>query len=361
MNRMAPIVLPALVLALGCSASGSAHTLVVGNEETGGAGGAAGRAGHEQGSGGRMLVLGDAAVSKPLSARIESPQGVAVEFVTLSCANDCADVLAVAKGGVGPYAFAWEDGSTDPARHVCPTTTTRYDLTVKDAGIRSGEFPRPPATATAALTANVIQCPLDAGTVGPLPDATPPSGPPVYWATWTAVTIANPGAAQGTLSPPGGDVQVSFAGQVGPSSAISGDTTLSFVGPVLFLPESTYVGPAIPNPPPQTGMITIWDVTSMSQTITFSASVRDPLIAVVALQETWTFDVSPTVLTSGPNQLPYPLPLPSSLTVSGNDMSGAVGNGVVELRGTFTSIQFSVPRATTGSFTGFTVGIRGRG
>jgi hypothetical protein len=88
-----------------------------------------------------------------------------VTFITLSCADACADVLAVARGGLEPYTYTWEDGSSSPSRRVCPTSDTSYAVTVHDAGVTSGEFTRPPAVATAPLTAKVLQCPTDAGVV----------------------------------------------------------------------------------------------------------------------------------------------------------------------------------------------------
>lgn len=343
---------------LACSAGGAGNVLTVGEE--GGAGGSRSTA-FREGDGGRPLVIGaDAGTSRALSAHIESPRGVTVHFVTLACSDACADVIAVAEGGFAPYAYTWEDGTMDPSRHVCPFSTTRYRVTVTDAGTTSGELLRPPQTATADLTADVVHCP-DAGGPPTSDGSAPPVATPVYWATWSGVTLGNAGNAHGVLSPPGGDVQVTFTGEVGASSAKTGDPTPSGVGQVLFLPEATYTSPTVPNPPPETGMITIWDATTSAQTVTFSAPVRDPLVAVVALQETWTFDAPPSVLSSGPNTLVSILPLPSSLTVSGNDLVGAVGNGVIQLTGTFSSIHFTVPKNTIGSFASFTVGIRGRG
>jgi hypothetical protein len=84
--------------------------------------------------------------------------------------------VAVAKGGFAPYSFTWEDGSTNPERHVCPTTNTAYQITVTDTGYQSPEFSRRPQTAQASVTANVLACPPpshDAGAGGapPVPDA----------------------------------------------------------------------------------------------------------------------------------------------------------------------------------------------
>lgn len=170
--------LPALVftLAVGCSAGGGDGGLVVGGQGTGGA--------HPSGPGGSggsglpPILTADAGATKVFSAHIESPPGIAVEFITLSCESECADVLAVAEGGREPYAFVWEDGSTNPMRRVCPTATARYAVSVTDSGVRSGELRRPPQTVEAALTANRIACDppsVDSGA----PPVPPPCAPPI--------------------------------------------------------------------------------------------------------------------------------------------------------------------------------------
>src|SRR5690349_12026683 len=119
-----------ILLITACSASGGSRSLVVGKDGTGG-GGSWGR----PGEGGGTSLLGDAsAAPRALSVQIEQHHA-AVRFVTLRCAGDCADVVAVATGGNGPYTYLWEDGSTDPARHVCPTATTDYRVTAEDTPI----------------------------------------------------------------------------------------------------------------------------------------------------------------------------------------------------------------------------------
>jgi hypothetical protein len=107
-------------------------------------------------------LSGDASTLNTLSAHIESPPGVTVEFITLSCHAACADVLVVAKGGRAPYSYTWEDGSTNPGRHVCPTENTRYEVTVTDTGNASVEFAAAAQTVKALLTASVLKC-SDAG------------------------------------------------------------------------------------------------------------------------------------------------------------------------------------------------------
>jgi hypothetical protein len=153
-------------LAIGCSAGENSGSLLVGSQGTGGAGTSGGLGAAGQAS----LHVGDAGAPSALSAHIEE-RGVTVEIVALKCAGDCADVVAVAKGGNEPYTFAWEDGGTDPFRHVCPTEKTAYRVSVTDTGVTSGEFRRAPNTVDAPLTAEVLACPAeqaDAGTaIGP--------------------------------------------------------------------------------------------------------------------------------------------------------------------------------------------------
>lgn len=334
-----PLVVLALVLAEGCG-SRAEYSLDVGTDDAGAG----------------SFTAGDADVPDVLTARIED-NDIAVRFVTLSCSDACATVEAVATGGNAPYKFSWDDGSTSAVRKACPTSTTSYTVTVTDTGM-TGELIRAPKTARASLSVRVIACP-DGGS---LEDASAPSGPPVYWATWDAPVTGSPGSAQGVLSPPGGDVQIMFTGEVGAGSAKTGDTTLSGVGPVTLLPATTYESVTVPNAPPQSGMISIWGVPSLTQTIAFSVPVRDALIAVVALNETWTLGAPPTLLSSGPNALPVNVPgAMNTPTISGTTLSGVDANGVVEFPGAVTSITFTVPTSAAGDFTSFTVGIRGRG
>lgn len=147
-----PALFSACVL-LGCSAGGEAPPLVVGT--AGGGNGGFGTGG--------TLALPGGTTSATFSAHIESPPGVTVELITLACSNDCADVLAVARGGFPPYSYVWEDGSTEPARRVCPTVDASYRVTATDTGSQSTEFRRDPQSRTARLTAQILNCPPDGG------------------------------------------------------------------------------------------------------------------------------------------------------------------------------------------------------
>jgi hypothetical protein len=145
-----------LVIVAGCGATGAPPDQRVGTEGNGGAAGSFG------GPGGLGGISQEGGVSNPLNTRIEK-DGVTVTIVTLACAGECADVVAVATGGHPPYSFEWEDGSTSAARRVCPTADTSYRVSATDTGIPGGEVPVPPKTASAALTADVLDCPPDGG------------------------------------------------------------------------------------------------------------------------------------------------------------------------------------------------------
>jgi hypothetical protein len=139
--------------AAACGSSGQNYSLPVGSDD----------------GGGGSFAGDDASGAGALDASIEENH-VTVTIVTLSCAGDCANVEAVATGGHPPYAFAWEDGSTNPSRQICPTSNTAYSVKVTDTGT-TGENPRPPASVRVPLAANVLTCPdggiSDASADGP--------------------------------------------------------------------------------------------------------------------------------------------------------------------------------------------------
>lgn len=85
-------------------------------------------------------------------------EAVAVEIVTVQCAGECVDVEAVARGGYPPYAYAWENGSSDPTRRLCPDATQQFSVIATDSGLDSAEFRRAPSTARSSVTAQVLDC-----------------------------------------------------------------------------------------------------------------------------------------------------------------------------------------------------------
>jgi len=113
------------------------------------------------GSGGMPPVQGN---EQLLEVDVQDGKGLVIEIVTLQCAGECADVVAVASGGHPPYSFEWaDDGSTDPRRRVCPNDTTTFHVTATDTAVVVEELGRDAMSATAEVTARVLDC-TDAGT-----------------------------------------------------------------------------------------------------------------------------------------------------------------------------------------------------
>jgi hypothetical protein len=120
-------------------------------------------------------------VNDALAVHVEDPRQLTIEIVTRACAGDCADIQAVARGGNPPYAFAWDDGSINPMRSLCPTTDSMYSVRVMDTPIDQVEFRYAAHTASAGVTARVLACPSTT-----VQDAT------VYWQDGPTSASARP-------------------------------------------------------------------------------------------------------------------------------------------------------------------------
>jgi hypothetical protein len=102
----------------------------------------------------------------------------------------------------------------------------------------------------------------------------------------------------------------------------------------------------------------------ITQTFTFSTPVRDPLVAVwsvgfaaLGAPMVLEFDSEPSLLSTGISAYF----VSGMLEVSGRRLTGIEGNGVLQFKGTFTALSFTIPEPEplTG-YGGITVGIRGR-
>jgi hypothetical protein len=174
-------------LALGCGSTGGAnYNLDVGSDD-----------------GGPSFAFSGGDGGQALDAHIEQGH-LAVTFITLSCSGPCADVQAVATGGNAPYRFVWEDGSTSAMRHVCPTSSTEYSVTVTDSGM-SGEFFSAPETTKVTLPATVMAC-SDAGVAACISNPSfegTAMGEGVDAAPWVACTSGSVDTAITNQSTPG--------------------------------------------------------------------------------------------------------------------------------------------------------------
>jgi PEP-CTERM motif len=156
----------------------------------------------------------------------------------------------------------------------------------------------------------------------------------IVWTNWSSGTAGTPGSATGSI----GSIAVTYSGQTGGLTSFP-----------IWTPTSSFTGGSVSNAPPNTPSIEIeGGQPSLLETITFSTPIVDPVFAIWSLGTagvTASFDFASknpepfTVLGGGPSSQFGG----TGLTVSGQNVSGAEGNGVLQFDGTFSSISFSTP------------------
>jgi hypothetical protein len=114
----------------------------------------------------------------------------------------------------------------------------------------------------------------------------------------------------------------------------------------------------VANAPPQSfHSVALTGGTSATNTLTFSSPVTDPALAIWSLgaagnPASFNFTASePFTLEAGGPSAEYG---GSSITVSGNNVLGTEGNGVIQFSGTFSTLTWTNP--TFEDFFAFTVG-----
>jgi hypothetical protein len=159
----------------------------------------------------------------------------------------------------------------------------------------------------------------------------------IAWATWTTATAGNPGSAFGTLA---GGITVTYSGQTNGLTSVPSWT-----------PASTFSGGDVGNNPPNTPSIKLQGGTPagappITETITFSSAVVDPVFAIWSLGRTSTpasfnFITKDDIILEGGG--PSAEFGGSSISVSGSNVLGSEGNGVIRIDGSLTSISFTTP------------------
>ncbi len=177
---------------------------------------------------------------------------------------------------------------------------------------------------------------------------TPVHADTIAWATWTTATAGNPGSAFGTLA---GGITVTYSGQTNGLTSVPSWT-----------PASTFSGGDVGNNPPNTPSIKLQGGTPagappITETITFSSAVVDPVFAIWSLGRTSTpasfnFITKDDIILEGGG--PSAEFGGSSISVSGSNVLGSEGNGVIRIDGSLTSISFTTP--TFEDYYAFTVG-----
>ncbi len=167
---------------------------------------------------------------------------------------------------------------------------------------------------------------------------------PAYWTDWISETVGAPGV-MGTLNIDSSTVSVSFSGPYY-SAQTSGGTN-------YWNPPGPYISSAVDNAPPASDIIALG--AGGTATITFSESVKDPLLALVSWNgNTVDFGVPIEILSYGAGYWGNGTPI---LNAAGTGFygSGEV-HGVIRLPGSFASISFT---HTPEYWHGFTVGVLG--
>jgi hypothetical protein len=173
----------------------------------------------------------------------------------------------------------------------------------------------------------------------------------VNWANWTSQAGIDPGCQKpATVNGSAGIVDIKY----------SGDTCGIIINYPSWTPASTYADGTIVANAPLSGqnIIKLYGGTPDVNTIMFSTPVVNPVMAIWSLgapgsNAEFIFNQTPSFVTGGPNA-EYG---GTAITVTGNTVSGAEGNGTIQFKGTFSSLSWTNPFAE--NWYGFTVGYAG--
>jgi len=170
------------------------------------------------------------------------------------------------------------------------------------------------------------------------------------WTDWSAATTTGAAAfntVSGDLSLGGAPVSVTYRGATD-AVQLSGADWWEVAGT-----PDPYAATGAPN---QHDIIRLVGGDASVHQISFSAAVVDPVIALLSVgtrsrQVDYVFDQKPTLLSSG---VGWWGGCSNCLFVNDHTVSGSEGHGVVQFKGSFTELTWSVPHAEY--WHGFTVG-----
>lgn len=181
-----------------------------------------------------------------------------------------------------------------------------------------------------------------------------------YYVDWES---ANPstGTASGTIRlGDGSTVDVTFEvfGEYGSPGTFLGAQTSG--GDNFWVPNAPYISDDVPNAPPDSDIIQLSGGNNDRYTITFSESVKDPIMPVLSLGQagnaiTYNFDREFEVVSTGRGYYgdgPFFVKPESGNMV----LVGEEGHGTIRFIGTFSTLSWTVP--TPEVWHGITLGIR---
>jgi hypothetical protein len=157
----------------------------------------------------------------------------------------------------------------------------------------------------------------------------------IYWTDWTSKAPGTPGSAAGTITFPGPTVvNVTYTGEI----FNAGDQGNWSQG------AGTYTEPGIVDnaPTPSNVSIQLRGGNAIVNTITFSSSVLNPVMAIQSLGSSdraeYDFTSPFTLVSQGSGHWGG-----GSLVQSGNTLTGYEGNGIIQFSGLVSSISWTVP------------------
>ena len=176
----------------------------------------------------------------------------------------------------------------------------------------------------------------------------------IAWTNWTsAVVSTTAGSAAGVINATSGSVSINYSGDVESPTQVNANTT----GNDYWNFPLTYTGGIVSNAPDSLNrdVISFAQGNTVTDTITFSRPVVNPILAIVSLNAAdMSFNTPVTVLASGQGFFGS-----GSLFVNTPNtllQDTGEGNGIIELSGTFSSLTFV--HTAPEFWAGFTIGIQ---
>lgn len=183
-----------------------------------------------------------------------------------------------------------------------------------------------------------------------IPDAEPPAKQHV-WADWTAATIAEQGSAQAKFAIGGfdGGLSLAYAGSLY-NAQLDG-------GLPYWTPGTAYKSAAVPNSPDSNELIMLAGGMGSVHSLTFSAPVTDPVLAVMSLGSVDTttvcqFETDFELLSTGDA---YYKEGEALKHLPDNKLAGRESSGSIRFKGTFTTIRWTA--LISEPWYGLTVGV----
>ena len=192
--------------------------------------------------------------------------------------------------------------------------------------------------------------------------------PIINWASWINAGAGWDGTAAGTLLTPTGDITVGYRGELWGAQMLAGRGLYGGVDANYWTDytssASPYVSDRVPDAPTSSDILALTGVHGITNTLTFSAPVTDPVMAFVSVgrpgvEVDYAFDAPFDIVSSGRGWWSSYfdiLPNGGLFAQSGATLRGEEGDGVIQFHGTFSSISWT---STSGIevWQGFTIGV----